>query len=182
MFLDFAKQSSTISKISYYIMFFGLMFWEKISCSYSAVNLGRALFSVFALALDLPENFFDDKVCHTMFSSKWCLWPLCLMIYFDHRPNIQRSLWWSFNTILLKQAHLTSDRLALVLTRSKIQYSLDNLIFWLKFCLTCSWEVVVIFLDAPLYYFLTNGPVFHNPVTTTRHSSSPSFESRETMD
>ena len=30
--------------------------------SYSAVNFGRALFPIFALALNLPEDFFDDKV------------------------------------------------------------------------------------------------------------------------
>lgn len=30
--------------------------------SYSAVKLGRALFPIFALALNLPEDFFDDKV------------------------------------------------------------------------------------------------------------------------
>jgi hypothetical protein len=30
--------------------------------SYAAVNLGRALFPIFALALNLPEDFFKDKV------------------------------------------------------------------------------------------------------------------------
>lgn len=30
--------------------------------SHAAVNLGRKLFPLFALALDLPENYFDDKV------------------------------------------------------------------------------------------------------------------------
>jgi hypothetical protein len=30
--------------------------------SHAAVMLGRALFPFFALALDLPENFFDNKV------------------------------------------------------------------------------------------------------------------------
>ena len=30
--------------------------------SHEAVNLGKKLFPLFALALDLPENFFDDKV------------------------------------------------------------------------------------------------------------------------
>ncbi len=30
--------------------------------SHAAVNLGRKLFPLFALALDLPEDFFADKV------------------------------------------------------------------------------------------------------------------------
>jgi len=33
-----------------------------ILISYSAVNFGKALFPIFALALNLPEDFFDDKV------------------------------------------------------------------------------------------------------------------------
>ena len=128
MFLDFAKQSSTISKILYYIVFSAHVLREDM-CSYSATNLGKALFSIFALALNLPEHFFDDKVCH-MFSSN----DASFSYTFDHRLNIQQSLWWSLYTILLKQAHLTSDRLALVPTRSKIQYSLlDNLISDSKF-------------------------------------------------
>ena len=31
--------------------------------SHAAMKLGQSLFPIFALALDLPENFFDDKVC-----------------------------------------------------------------------------------------------------------------------
>jgi len=34
----------------------------RLKCSHAAVNLGRSLFPLFALALNLPENFFDDKV------------------------------------------------------------------------------------------------------------------------
>ena len=30
--------------------------------SHAAVDLGRKLFPLFALALDLPENYFNDKV------------------------------------------------------------------------------------------------------------------------
>lgn len=30
--------------------------------SHAAVALGKKLFPLFALALDLPEDFFDDKV------------------------------------------------------------------------------------------------------------------------
>ena len=30
--------------------------------SHDAVGVGRLLFPIFALALDLPEDFFDDKV------------------------------------------------------------------------------------------------------------------------
>ena len=30
--------------------------------SHAAVQLGKSLFPLFAAALDLPENFFDDKV------------------------------------------------------------------------------------------------------------------------
>jgi hypothetical protein len=32
------------------------------NCSHSAIQLGQTLFTLFALALDLPENYFDDKV------------------------------------------------------------------------------------------------------------------------
>ena len=67
MFLHFAKPSSIISKILYYISFSGSC--SEREDSYSAVNLGKALFPMFALALNLPEHFFDDKVCH-MFSLK----------------------------------------------------------------------------------------------------------------
>ena len=31
--------------------------------SHATVKLGLALFPLFALALDMPENFFEDKVC-----------------------------------------------------------------------------------------------------------------------
>ena len=34
----------------------------RLKCSHAAVKLGRSLFPLFALALNLPENFFDDKV------------------------------------------------------------------------------------------------------------------------
>ncbi|KAJ8487237.1 hypothetical protein ONZ51_g4303 [Trametes cubensis] len=37
---------------------------------HAAVNLGRKMFPLFALALDLPENFFDDKVCVSSVSSE----------------------------------------------------------------------------------------------------------------
>jgi isopenicillin N synthase-like dioxygenase len=33
-----------------------------VDASHAAVRLGQSLFPLFALALDLPENFFDDKV------------------------------------------------------------------------------------------------------------------------
>ena len=33
-------------------------------CSDDAVGLGKKLFPLFALALDLNENFFEDKVFH----------------------------------------------------------------------------------------------------------------------
>ena len=33
-----------------------------IHFSHSVVDLGKKLFPIFALALDLPENFFEDKV------------------------------------------------------------------------------------------------------------------------
>lgn len=34
-----------------------------LTCSsYAALRLGASLFPLFALALDLPENYFDDKV------------------------------------------------------------------------------------------------------------------------
>lgn len=34
----------------------------QVHFSHAAVLLGQSLFPLFALALDLPENFFDDKV------------------------------------------------------------------------------------------------------------------------
>lgn len=37
--------------------------------SHAAVSLGRKLFPLFALALDLPENFFDDKVWRSFMSA-----------------------------------------------------------------------------------------------------------------
>jgi isopenicillin N synthase-like dioxygenase len=38
--------------------------WLKVTlaASNSAVDLGKSLFPIFALALNIPENFFDDKV------------------------------------------------------------------------------------------------------------------------
>ena len=33
-----------------------------LAASHSAVDLGKSLFPIFALALNIPENFFDDKV------------------------------------------------------------------------------------------------------------------------
>jgi hypothetical protein len=43
-----------------------LFFWGcvliALVTSHSAVSLGKSLFPLFALALDLPEDFFDDKV------------------------------------------------------------------------------------------------------------------------
>lgn len=33
-----------------------------VDLSHAAIQLGRSLFPLFALALDLPENFFDEKV------------------------------------------------------------------------------------------------------------------------
>ncbi len=37
-------------------------------CSHAAVELGRKLFPLFALALDLSEDFFEDKVHKPLFS------------------------------------------------------------------------------------------------------------------
>ena len=65
MFLDSVKQSSSISKISCYILFSSHVLKRD---SHSAVDLGKALFPIFALALNLPEHFFGDKVCR-VFSS-----------------------------------------------------------------------------------------------------------------
>lgn len=36
--------------------------WRHVEDSHAAVKLGKLLFPLFALALDLPETFFDDKV------------------------------------------------------------------------------------------------------------------------
>jgi len=35
---------------------------DSFVASYSALKLGKLLFPLFAMALDLPETFFDDKV------------------------------------------------------------------------------------------------------------------------
>jgi len=37
--------------------------------SHAAIALGRRLFPLFALALDLDEHFFDDKVRHVHYAS-----------------------------------------------------------------------------------------------------------------
>ena len=37
----------------------------SLLCSHAAVRLGQSLFPLFALALNLSENFFDDKVSCT---------------------------------------------------------------------------------------------------------------------
>ena len=39
----------------------------KISPSHAAVGVGRLLFPIFALALDLPGDFFDDKVEYKLY-------------------------------------------------------------------------------------------------------------------
>ena len=39
--------------------------------SHSAIQLGQSLFPLFALALDLPETFFDDKVGNQSSQSKY---------------------------------------------------------------------------------------------------------------
>ncbi|KAF8964262.1 2OG-Fe(II) oxygenase [Flammula alnicola] len=42
---------------------------------YAAVNLGKALFPIFALALKLPEDFFDDKTLHSAALMKLLHYP-----------------------------------------------------------------------------------------------------------
>lgn len=42
---------------------------------YSAVNFGKALFPIFALALNLPEDFFDDKTKHSAALMKLLHYP-----------------------------------------------------------------------------------------------------------
>lgn len=39
-----------------------LIYYGFLLVSHAAVKLGQTLFPLFALALDLPENFFDNKV------------------------------------------------------------------------------------------------------------------------
>ena len=38
---------------------------KSCTCSHAALDVGKKLFSLFALALDLPETYFDDKVVST---------------------------------------------------------------------------------------------------------------------
>ena len=49
--------------------------------SHSAASLGKALFPIFALALDLPEHFFDDKVCQVL--------PSNIVMFVSHTPCSQ---------------------------------------------------------------------------------------------
>lgn len=58
-FLVSGKPALTISRFH---LFRGLLEELLKLFSHSAVRLGKLLFPLFALALDLPENFFDDKV------------------------------------------------------------------------------------------------------------------------
>lgn len=39
-----------------------MYFTDRGAASHAALNLGRILFPLFALALDMPEDWFDDKV------------------------------------------------------------------------------------------------------------------------
>ena len=141
MFLDFAKASSTISKATLFFLWAHVLRKEY---SHSAVNLGKALFPIFALALNLPEHFFDDKVCYVLLQTTGIR-----ISHLDHRLNIQQ-LWWSFYTILLKQAQLTNEPLVLALTRSKIVFSTWS-IFNLKIF---SWEVSALFWRRHWYFLL----------------------------
>ena len=45
--------------------------WSYLINSHAAIALGKSLFPLFALALDLPENFFDDKVILKRSSQCW---------------------------------------------------------------------------------------------------------------
>ena len=44
--------------------------------SHSAIRLGKVLFPLFALALNLPEAFFDDKVCFLLPSLALSFMPI----------------------------------------------------------------------------------------------------------
>lgn len=46
----------------------GFIFYvsDSFVASHSALKLGKLLFPLFALALDLPETFFDDKVSNRL--------------------------------------------------------------------------------------------------------------------
>ncbi|KDR82540.1 hypothetical protein GALMADRAFT_237890 [Galerina marginata CBS 339.88] len=51
-------------------------FREKVmQYYYAAVNLGKSMFPVFALALNLPESFFDDKTQHSAAMMKLLHYP-----------------------------------------------------------------------------------------------------------
>ena len=39
-------------------------FPNKTTSSHKVIQIGKLLFPLFALALDLPESYFDDKVSH----------------------------------------------------------------------------------------------------------------------
>lgn len=57
----------------------GFCFYKLLS-SHAAVNVGKALFPLFALALELPETYFDDKVSL----------DLCNYSYFSRKLVVSR--------------------------------------------------------------------------------------------
>ena len=118
MFLDFAKQSSTISKSVYYIFSFAHVLREDIVAT-RQWTLGKR-FSLFLPWLWTFQN--TSSTIKSVICSPELMPVIFVSHLYLHRLNIQQ-LWWIFYTILLKQAHLTNDQLALVPTQSKIQYS-----------------------------------------------------------
>jgi len=70
---------------------------------YSAVNLGKALFPLFALALNLPENFFDDKTQHSAAIMKLLHYPPQTGPFDERSIGIGAHTDWECFTILWQQ-------------------------------------------------------------------------------
>jgi len=70
---------------------------------YSAVNLGKALFPIFALALNLPEHFFDDKTRHSAALMKLLHYPPQTGPFDERSIGIGAHTDWECFTILWQQ-------------------------------------------------------------------------------
>ncbi|KAF8817070.1 2OG-Fe(II) oxygenase [Phlegmacium glaucopus] len=70
---------------------------------YSAVNLGKALFPLFALALNLPEHFFDDKTQHSAALMKLLHYPPQTGTFDERVIGIGAHTDWECFTILWQQ-------------------------------------------------------------------------------
>jgi hypothetical protein len=130
--------------------------------SHAAIGLGKLLFPLFALALNIPENFFDDKVRRSTF---FCT---SLNSLFTRQRTRQRSC--VFFTIPLKLGRWMTVSLALGHTQSEIRSLIgvtepDSAVYR-------SWEVRM--RTIPRYICgceLVFCSVLHHSLARTRNSS-----------